>query len=220
MTMVDHVGRMSLPDTAYNMWTRGELDDFVHAPEGHRVEVIEGEIVVSPAPVVAHGNIVHHITRAMERAAFADPSFPWSARQMTNLSLLGIEQGYIPDLVVAEEHVFESAGEAEQMYLVADEIEMVVEVTSKDGAVYDRPPAEGRALRKPSKWSGYARVEIPYYLLVDRSPKIASTRLYSIPDAGTGAYLHSDTWAFGETVRLPEPFGVEIDTRRWTAWKD
>jgi hypothetical protein len=62
-------------------------------------------------------------------------------------------------------------------------------------------------------------VEIPYYLLVDRDPKAPLVSLYSVPDHGTGAYLHKDTWKFGETVVL-EHFGVQIDTTGWKPWND
>jgi hypothetical protein len=71
-----------------------------------------------------------------------------------------------------------------------------------------------------TKWSGYAKAEIPYYLLVDRSPKAGRTILYSIPDEGTGAYLHEESWAFGQAIRLPEPFGIEIATDQWQTWSD
>jgi hypothetical protein len=28
------------------------------------------------------------------------------------------------------------------------------------------------------------------------------------------------TWGFGETVRLPHPFGFEISTEHWDHWDD
>ncbi|MCP2340085.1 hypothetical protein [Actinomadura rupiterrae] len=45
-----------LPDTPANMWARGELHDFLRLPhDGTRVEIIGGEIVVSPpASVTLH----------------------------------------------------------------------------------------------------------------------------------------------------------------------
>lgn len=223
MSITPEVQVSDLPDTPYNLWVRGELDDYVDAPEGSRVEVIEGEVVVSPAPTVAHGTPIRYITRALERAKFNDPDFPWAAQQVTQLTLVGLEGGLIPDLVVSTEEILQAASEAELPRLISDEIEMAVEVTSKNGRAEDRPPrsAESRKNKKKrNKWKGYARAEIPYYLLVDRSPKTAGTTLYSIPDPGTGAYLHQESWEFGETVHLPDPFGVDIDTTHWTPWRD
>jgi Uma2 family endonuclease len=211
--------RAALPDTPYALWASGELDDFLHLPEGSRAEIIGGEIVVSPTPTVSHGNLVHYIARAIDRARFADPSYPWTSRQVMTLNLAGFEQGYVPDLIVAEDAVFETAGDADEVELRPDEIELVVEVTSKNLAAHDRPPAGDRARRKPTKWWGYARVGIPYYLLVDRDPKIAATTLFSIPDQGSSAYLHRESWEFGATVRLPEPFNIEIDTAGWRPWQ-
>jgi Uma2 family endonuclease len=209
----------ALPDTPYALWARGELDDFLHLPEGSRAEIIGGEIVVSPTPVVAHGNIVYRISSAIDRARFTDKTYPWTTRQVMTVNLVSFEQGYVPDLIVAEESVFEAAGEAEEVNLSPDEIEMVVEVTSKNLAIYDRAPSQDRNLRKPTKWWGYARVGIPYYLLVDRDPKVASTTLYSIPDQGSSAYLHRESWDFGATVHLPEPFNVAINTNGWKPWR-
>jgi hypothetical protein len=102
------------------------------------------------------------------------------------------------------------------LYLVPDQIELVVEVTSPSNADNDRRPQRERA--KTTKWSGYARAEIPYYLLIDRDPRVARITLYSIPDQGTGAYLHQEVWEFGHQVRLPEPFGIEIATEAWSRW--
>ncbi|MCP9954116.1 Uma2 family endonuclease [Actinomadura madurae] len=207
-----------MPDTPYNLWVRRELGDYVDAPEGSRIEIIEGEVVVSPAPGIAHGNILRHITRAFDRAEDADPDFPWAAQQGAELELVGLTHGYIPDLVIAAEDLLDAAGDAELSRLMSDEIEMAIEVTSPKGAELDRPP-HSAPRRKKNKWSGYARAGVPYYLLVDRSPKAARTTLFSIPDQSVGAYLHQESRDFGEPIHLPEPFGIEIDTGRWRPWK-
>ncbi|TYK49012.1 Uma2 family endonuclease [Actinomadura decatromicini] len=211
--------RAALPDTPYALWASGELDDFLHLPEGSRAEIIGGEIVVSPTPTVAHGNMIHRVSSAIDRARFADPAFPWTARQVMTLNLAGFEQGYVPDLIVAEDGVFETAGDADEVELRPDEIELVVEVTSRNQAVYDRPPVKDATPRRRTKWWGYALVGIPYYLLIDRDPKIASTTLYSIPDHGSRAYLHQESLEFGATVHLPEPFDIEISTAGWRPWR-
>ncbi|WP_194899328.1 Uma2 family endonuclease [Catenulispora pinisilvae] len=46
------------PDSPYEVWVRGELEGFLSLPEGSRAEIIEGDIVVSPAPRFAHNAIV------------------------------------------------------------------------------------------------------------------------------------------------------------------
>ncbi|WP_067794242.1 Uma2 family endonuclease [Actinomadura formosensis] len=207
-------------DTLYDMWTRGEVEDLLDLPyEGLRVEIIGGHIVVSPAPTVAHACILSAISQALTAASMTDPDFPWTSTQVVNLYRRSAPPSCIPDLLVLERDVLDAAGEADTFGLLPDEIEMVVEVTSRSNSEQDRPPTGGRRLANPNKWSGYAEVEIPYYLLVDRSPKEAKTTLYSIPDRSTGAYLHGESWEFGETIQLPEPFNVEIETSRWRPWK-
>jgi hypothetical protein len=42
--------------------------------------------------------------------------------------------------------------------------------------------------------------------------------LYTDPDVETGRYQTLTIWKFGETIRLPEPFGVEIPTDEWDPW--
>lgn len=189
---------VELPDTPYALWARGELDDHLHRP--FRVEVIGGEIVVSPAPTLEHGGIVQDIAESVVEARIGKPSFPWMCIQGTGLDLVGIRDGYIPDLMILDAESLREARRARARHLVPDQVEVVVEVTS------------------PTKGNGYARAEVPYYLLVDRDPKAARTTLFSIPDQGTGAYLHEDSWVFGETIVLPDPIGLEIPTAEWTSW--
>ncbi|QXJ24652.1 Uma2 family endonuclease [Actinomadura graeca] len=221
MTVVDHTGPMLLPDTAYDMWARGELDDFVHAPESSRVEVIGGSVVVSPPPALEHNAVVGDISYALAQARAGREGFPWRADQGTGLSLVGIGEGFSPDLVVLDRDVYLAARRSRVKTLVPDQVELVVAVTSSSTAENDRRPAKStRKQPESSKWNRYAVAEIPYYLLVDRSPKIMKSTLYSIPDRGSAAYLHEESWPFGDTDRLPDPFDLDIDTSEWTPWQD
>jgi hypothetical protein len=65
-----------LPDTPYNLWVRGDLNDYVDAPEGSRVEVIGGKVVVSPPPGFPHNTIVGDINYALVRAHVLQPGSP------------------------------------------------------------------------------------------------------------------------------------------------
>jgi hypothetical protein len=66
----------------------------------------------------------------------------------------------------------------------------------------------------------YAHAGIPYYLLVDRDPKACVAALYANPDTRAGTYVELQTWGFGESIRLPQPFGFEISTEHWDHWDD
>ncbi|GAA0581199.1 hypothetical protein GCM10009546_49570 [Actinomadura livida] len=122
-------------DTLSAMWMRGEVDDLLDLPfEGMRVEIIGGQIVVSPAPNVAHAGILSDISAALTAMSMKDPEYPWMSTKVVNL----------------------------------------------------------------------------YRQTVNK---------FCIPDRSIGAYLHQESWEFGETVQLPEPFNVEIETSRWRPWK-
>ncbi|MFG2090118.1 Uma2 family endonuclease [Spirillospora sp. NPDC048824] len=207
-----------LPDTPYNLWARGELDDYVDAPEGSRIEVIGGKVVVSPPPGLPHNAIAGDINYALVRAHVLQPDYVWKTDQGTGMSLVGVGEGFVPDLMIADQDVYLAARRSGVRTLVPDQVELVVEVTSLSNAEYDQQPAKRR--HDNNKWNGYAAAEIPYYLLVDRSPKVARSILYSIPDQSLAAYLHQESWEFGETIHLPDPFDIEIDTAEWKPWDD
>lgn len=203
-----------LPDSAYNLWLRDELRDELRLPnDGTRVEIIGGEIVVSPGPDIAHNVIVQDIQRSFIAAEIADQSFRWRCLQTTDLNLGDIRDGYIPDLIVLDSETVSTARKAQIRHLPPEQAELVVEVTSPSNAANDRQPT----LRRPAtKWTGYAHVGIPHYLLIDRDPRSSQAVLYS--DPGSGAYRHLSAWDFGEPIRLPEPFGVVIETGEWEPW--
>jgi Uma2 family endonuclease len=209
-----------LPDTPYALWESGELHDLLLLPhDGTRVEIIGGEIVVSPAPRTTHGGIIQDIADAFSEARFADAAFPWRTQQVASLIRLDTGDGYIPDLLVMEESVQRAARKAHAVGFMPDEIELAVEVTSPSNSHGDLPPTRAHKRTNKSNWSGYASVEIPYYLLVDCSPKVAGATLYSIPDRGASAYLHEESWRFGEVIHLPEPFDIQINTDLWEPWR-
>lgn len=207
------IGEMVLPATALELWDRGELHDLLNLPhDGTKVEIIDGTIVVTTAPHFGHNSIATQITKAIVLAGGGESS--WEVVQSTGVLFPDVGAGYIPEVVLVESGIFDAATQVNTRRLTAGEIEMAIEITSEGNAASDRKgPAEA-----VTKWRGYARMEIPYYLLVDRDPKVARTTLYSIPDPGTGAYLNEDFWAFGEPVHLPEPFDLRIPTDGWNTW--
>ncbi|WP_216896176.1 Uma2 family endonuclease [Nocardia alni] len=206
-----------LPVDPYELWLRDELAGVLELPhDGTRVEVIGGEIVVAPGPEVVHNLIVSDIHDTFAGAKAIDPRFSWRCLQMQDLDLSEIHDGYIPDLCIIDRDVARLAGTAALRKLVPNQLALAVEVTSPSNAAEDREPAVRRA--RPSKWNGYARVGIRRYLIVDRDPKIAAATLYSLPDTQSGSYQASESWKFGETIELPEPFGISIRTDEWMPW--
>jgi Putative restriction endonuclease len=210
--------QLELSKPAHDLWAQGRLHEELGIPDDNRtrVEIIGGEIVVSPAPFVGHAYIVSTIQEAFLRRKFDSPGFPWRAAQVIGFNLPRVGDGYIPDLIVLAEEEFRSASAADARTLIAKEIGMAVEVTSKWTAIRDREPGSKRG--RPTKWNGYAHEGVEFYLLVDRAPNKTRVTLFTDPDPARGVYVSEQHWAFGETVVLPEPFGVEIPTDAWVPW--
>lgn len=111
-----------------------------------------------------------------------------------NLDLPGSSNWYVPDLAVVPAAAAKGAG----ALLPADTL-LVVEVTSESNAETDRVVKRKR----------YAEYGAPLYLLVDRQER--SVTLFSEP--GALGYTRADgPHPYGTTVRIPEPFGLELDT--------
>ncbi|WP_188190981.1 Uma2 family endonuclease [Nonomuraea sp. SYSU D8015] len=209
--------RFDLPSSPYQMWADGELQDYLHIPyDGTRVEIIDGEIVVSPAPRFRHNGICTQINNLIHEALIKDPSYRWRSIFGNGLDFVAEQNGYIPDLMVLDADIWKDSWNLDPLHLVTDQAEMVVEVTSPSTAKRDRPPTGKQAGR--GKWCGYARAEIPYCLLIDLDPAVSRIILYSIPDQASAAYLHEASWSLGEAITLPDPIGIEIPTDDWKPW--
>lgn len=208
-----------LSEPAHDLWVAGRLLEELGIPDDKRtrVEIIGGEIVVSPGPLVEHAFIASDIQDAFSRRGVLEADFRWRTAQLIDFNLPRIGDGYIPDLVVLSADLFEAAASKHARNLTADMIGMVVEITSKATAADDREP--GRQRVRPTKWNGYAHEEVEFYLLVDGAPNKALVTLYTEPNPARGLYLAAQQWAFGDTIVLPEPFGVEISTENWLPWE-
>jgi hypothetical protein len=112
--------------------------------------------------------------------------------------------------------VLAAASKAKAPDLLAEQVSLVVEVTSPSNATNDRQPTLTHSA--VTKWNGYAQAGVPFYLLVDRDPRRAQTILYSLPDRIAGTYDHLRSWEFSETITLPDPFSIEIPTDDWEPW--
>ena len=178
----------------YFLGTWKELD----VPDGWRAEIVDdnGVLLVAP-PSDPHNYIAVRITRALNGVVPDD----WDVYQTLGVQFPAIERLYMPDLVVMPESV---VLDPEQTPCPADEAELAVEIVSRSSKDTDR---------KKKLW-GYAHGPIPLYLLVDAWDEAGpSVTLYEQP--GNGRYNQATTVDFGDKIRLPEPFAVEIDTSRF-----
>jgi Uma2 family endonuclease len=167
-------------------------------PEGSKVEIVEGIITVSPAPAYRHNVIAARIQRRLYSVIPED----WGVFQTLALAVPSRLGMLIPDLVVApvREHAESDS------HIPAAPAELVVEVTSKSNARHDR-------ITKPA---AYAAAGIPLYLLVDRwAPDGPTATLYGEPSGDV--YRPLSVAKFGESLKLPAPFDVVLDTGEFPA---
>ncbi|MEV5309864.1 Uma2 family endonuclease [Streptomyces sp. NPDC052610] len=162
-------------------------------PEGSKVEIIEGIVTVSPAPASRHNLIAARIQRRLYAVLPEDLEI-FQTQAIAVPSRLGM---FIPDLLVAP--VRECA--ESDSHISGALAELVVEVTSQSNARHDRV----------SKPAAYATAAIPLYLLVDRwAPGGPTVTLYGEPKGDV--YRVLSAVKFGDPIKLPEPFGLTLDT--------
>ncbi|MGW9371694.1 Uma2 family endonuclease [Streptomyces xanthophaeus] len=157
--------------------------------KGDRTEIIEG-VIDNVTPSWDHERAAKIVRRQIEGRVDELGCVEGSG----NLDLPGSSNWYVPDIAVVPEQLAYGGGS-----LVPDQTLLIVEITSESNAETDRVVKRKR----------YAEYGAPLYLLVDRLDKTVT--LYSGP--GRLGYTEVDgPHAFGTPVRLPEPFGVELDT--------
>ncbi|TGN81318.1 Uma2 family endonuclease [Streptomyces bauhiniae] len=161
-------------------------------PEGSRVEIIEGIVTVSPTPAYRHNVMAARIQRRLYSVIPED----WEIFQTLAIAVPSHLGMFIPDLVVAPLRPPET-----ESHIPAALAELVVEVTSPLDAQHDR-------ISKPA---AYATAGIPLYLLVDPwAPGGPTVTLCGEPK--DDVYRVLSAVKFGDTVHLPKPFDVAIDT--------
>ncbi|KUJ65713.1 hypothetical protein ACZ90_44315 [Streptomyces albus subsp. albus] len=173
------------------------LESFLalETPEGFKAELIEGEIIVSPAPDGDHQDAIDLIVVQV----YGRSRVPMQQSGNTGLILprggLCPKNHAIPDITFAprELRLFRGA----PSWMPCTGVAMVAEVIST------RPAGDRIAKRHC-----YARGGIPLYLLVDREEGMVT--LLSEPVSEDYTEVHSA--AFGKPITLPEPFGFELET--------
>ncbi|MER6060221.1 Uma2 family endonuclease [Streptomyces sp. NPDC001792] len=177
-----------------------EWDDVVRiwqetdAPEGCKVEIIEGIVTVAPPPSNAHNDIADLVQRELYKVIPRD----WGIYQTLGTAVPSRDGLYMPDLAVAPR---EALRVEKRNYVPAAAAELVVEITSKSNASNDRI----------KKAAGYAQASVPLYLLIDSwAPGGPTITLYGEPQGDVYRVLRAGK--FGDEFMLPEPFNLELDT--------
>ncbi|WP_432076613.1 Uma2 family endonuclease [Streptomyces wuyuanensis] len=164
------------------------------APEGWRVELIEGEIHVTPPANGEHEEIVSEITGQVRDHRKDLGRYTGIGLFLPGASVSGKVE---PDVVLAPKGSFAD----QQEYHDPTPVLLVAEVTSPSTAGNDRI----------KKIRGYARAGIPVCLLIDRD---AGEAVLCTRPSGDD-YRSKATYKLSEVVPLPEPLAFDLDTGRF-----
>ena len=164
-------------------------------PEGTQLELIDGELVMSPTPGRAHSNTV---TRLSYQLADLAQRRGWEVHANLTVHIPATRERLIPDLmVIPEDAPLFGADE-----VLAPGVLLAAEVVSPSSRRRDRT----------DKPRAYSQGRIPLCLLIDPFAAPAAVTLFSQP--GQGGYGHQLRATAGQPLRLPEPFDVDLDIAR------
>jgi Uma2 family endonuclease len=170
-------------------WTEPDLHLF--AQDGHRYEIVDGSLHVTPPLDGPHEAVVRALVTTLRGAA---PAGWWVCAR------LGIETGtsnLIPDVTVLRP---QSSGAS---WSDPADVALVVEVETPASRRYDR-------LLKPTL---YADAGIASYWRIETDEAAPSLRLYTRQEAG--AYTLERTIEGSELVELEAPFPVRVAPSTW-----
>jgi len=193
---------MAIPRADWAASAERELTDLeqlwqtLDVPPGYRVELIDGEIVVSPSASRWHSSAIDELIDALIDVKRKRRG--WRIHTNLTVHIAPTRERLIPDLMIAPD---DAPGFCDEE-LLGHGVLLVAEVVSPSSRRRDR-------VAKPR---AYAEGGVPLYLLIDQLAEPATVTLFSDPHQGT--YQGCQTATAGQALRLPEPFEISLDTRR------
>jgi Uma2 family endonuclease len=186
----DMTAQLTLPDR--QVWT---IDDLMSLPDdGHRYEIVDGSLLVSPAPPMTHQIAADRLADMLLDAAPGGVEVVTAtAVDITATSPALGPQAPVPDVVVVGPGAWQRPG----LYVWPVDVLLLVEVES--------PNTSRDRILKPHL---YAAAGIPAYWRVELTgPDTPAIVRYEL--AGD-VYREVGTVRAGETVVVDGPFGVEL----------
>ena len=166
-------------------WT---VEEVLELPEdsGSRIELVDGALLVSPAPTSRHQRILQALQRGLwDAVAPGTEMLPGVNIRLSGRRLL------VPDLVIVT-----CPGE-DFVYASAADVLLAVEIESPSSKVQDR------VLKRQL----YADANVPYYLLVNPAADPVEATLLELRD---GEY-HQTTCSVAGKLTLDRPFAATVD---------
>ncbi|MFC9130928.1 Uma2 family endonuclease [Streptomyces sp. NPDC057099] len=169
-----------------------EANRLMERNPGYRVEIIGGQILVSPPPDGPHGDVMTDLTLPLIAAGLHGTE----SRLIQGIGLwlpTGTEDYAIPDLSLVDadyrDHLIENNCYDPVCF------RMVLEVTSSNYRTDLR-----------TKVTAYAEAKVPVYVIVDRKHQ----RLHVLTAPAGDKYENHRPHAPGELVTLPDSIGAEV----------
>ncbi|MBD0839310.1 MULTISPECIES: Uma2 family endonuclease [unclassified Streptomyces] len=174
--------------------TLGEAaEQLAHALPGHRVEILQGRLVVTPPPDGPHQLALTKIGRSFDRAGIEGSGAEHV--QGIGLWLPTLPEDFaIPDFSVVDEDFCDA--HVKKNYYAPNVFRLVIEVTSSNWSDDLGPKVEC-----------YAQAGIPAYVVADR--KHDEVLLFTLPV--DGKYPAPQRFKRGQSMPVPESVGISVE---------
>ncbi|MEE6262685.1 Uma2 family endonuclease [Plantactinospora sonchi] len=173
-------------------WTEKDLLSL--PADGHRYEIVDGSLHVTPPADFKHHELADEIRAALRS------QLPPRWRVIREIGVRVPGGNAIPDLTVLR-----PTAPGDAMWAEPADVLLVVEVESPSSRRHDRF----------TKLSLYAEAEIDWYWRIERAKSGAVAHLYQLAEAGHYELRHSVPAGSAETVELPFP--VRVAPTDWSA---
>jgi Uma2 family endonuclease len=174
------LGDRGVPWTEEDYLALGETKD--------RVELIDGSLIVSPAPTPRHQHLSRRLANALE------PAVEEAGLEIYEAINVRLRRGRIP---IPDLAIVEPINPDEAVVHVAA-VRLICEIVSPSN------PAGDRVL----KMQLYAEAGIPWYLLVEPEPKSVIVQLFRLD---SGHYTEHAAGAPGLPLELTDPIVTVLD---------
>lgn len=176
-----------------------EAAEKIEDATGLRVEIIGGVLMMSPTPRGKHGGVVYRLAKMIRQGLPEN----LVAIQMASLDRPDDPDDYVtPDLLVGPADFLES----DDWLINPGEVELAVEVIAKSEV--------SRAITGKADW--YAVAGVRLLLVVD--PRNGTWTLHFHPR--DGSYQGVLRGKYGESVPLPSPLGLSLDTSHFSVYRE